>query len=231
MFADGERLLEMVAEAELRAARIGAGDVGHLRIAFVASATAELLPAIVLAFKKKFPKVSLELKNLPTIQQVDALKNGSVDVGFVRLPLESDGLSVESIHVEPFAIVLPKMHLLTSRRDVLVRDLVEESFIAYGRKWAPSFYEHWTSLCRNAGFTPNVKQEAAEMDTALVLVAAGLGVAILPYGIAKQSRALVKVTPLVKEELRSEIGVAVLTDRFTPLHKRFIEICHQVSRH
>ena len=231
VFADGERLLEMIAETELRAIRVGAGDVGHLRVAFVASATAELIPAIVLAFRKRFPRVSLELKNLPTAQQVDALKDGSIDIGFVRMPLESDGLSVESIHVEPFAIVLPKTHSLASRREVSVRDLAEESFIAYGRKWAPGFYEHWTSLCRKAAFSPNVVQEAAEMETALVLVAAGLGVAILPYGIVRRSRALVKIKPLLRERLRSEIGVAVFTSRSTPLHKRFLEVCHHVGRH
>lgn len=231
ILADSEQLLQQIADMELRAARIGSGEVGHLRIAFVASATMQVIPAIVLAFQRQYPGVSLELKNIPTVQQIDALKSGNIDVGFVRLPLAVEGLSIELIHREPFAMVLPKTHRLASDKTLSVRQLAGEPFIAYGRRWAPSFYEHWTAICRKAGFIPNIVQETAEMETALVLIAAGLGVGILPEGITKRGRSMVKIKPLEGEKVISEIGVAVLTRRTTPLLQRFVTLCKEVGFH
>ena len=224
VLADSEELLQRIADIELRAARVGSGEVGHLRVGFVASATAQVIPAIVLAFRKLYPGVALELKNLPTVQQIERLNSGSIDVGFVRMPASADGIAIESIHREPFAIVLPKAHPLATSKTLSVRQLAGEPFVAYGRKWAASFYDHWTAICRRAGFSPDVVQEVAEMDTALVLVAAGMGVAILPEGIARRSRSGLKVKPLVREKAVSEIGVAVQTNRSTPLLQRFVEV-------
>lgn len=229
ILADSEELLQRIANIELRAAKIGAGEIGHLRIGFVASATTQVIPSIVLAFRKLYPGIDLELKNMPTIQQIETLKTGSIDVGFVRLPLSAEGISIETIHREPFAIVLSKAHPLAAAKTLTVRQLAEEPFVACGRKWAPSFYDHWTAICRRAGFSPNVVQEVAEMDTALVLVAAGTGVAILPEGIARRSRSGVKVKPLTRERSVSEIGVAVQTNRTTPLLLRFVKVSKQVG--
>ena len=229
VLSDSEELLQRTADIELRARKIGSGEIGHLRVGFVASATESLIPAIVLAFHKLYPGVNLDLKNLPTVQQIDALKSGSIDVGFVRLPVTADGLSIDSIHREPFTIVLPKVHPLASEKALAVRQLAQEPFIAYGRKWAPSFYDHWTTICRKAGFSPHVVQEVAEMDTALVLIAAGIGVAILPQGIAKRSRSGIKLKPLPSEKLVSEIGIAVQTSRSTPLLRHFVAVAKQIG--
>lgn len=96
-------------------------------------------------------------------------------MGFVRMPLTEDGLTTTVIHREPFAIVLPKAHPLVEKNDLTVKDLAPEPFIAYGKRWAPSFHERWIELCLDAGFAPRVVQETGEMSTALALVAAGLG--------------------------------------------------------
>ena len=229
ILADSEELLQRIASIELRARKIGSGEVGHVRIGFVASATAQVIPAIVLAFRKRYPGVDFDLKNMPTVQQIEALKNGSLDVGFIRLPISVGGLSIESIHREPFAMVLSKAHPLASAGALAVRQLAHEPFIAYGRKWAPSFHDHWMAICRKAGFEPQVIQEVGEMDTALVLVAAGLGVALLPEGIARRSRAGVMVRPLTQEKVVSEIGVAVQTNRTTPLLQEFIKVSKQIG--
>ncbi len=229
VLADSDQLLKQIAAMELRAARIGSGETGHLRIGFVASATAQLLPSIVVAFRKAYPGVSFDLRNIPTTQQMEALKNGSIDIGFLRLPLVVDELLIELVHREQFAIVLPKSHRLASRKALTLRELADEPFIAYGRRWAPNFHDQWTELCRKAGFTPNVVQETAEMETALVLIAAGLGVAILPKGIACRSRAAIKVKPLASEAVFSEIGIAVVRSRVTPLAERFIALSKQIG--
>ncbi len=226
---DADALLQQIAEMELRVRRISLGDVGNLRIGFVASAMPGLVPAMVLAFRKQYPGVSLELKNIPTVQQVEGLRSGTIDVGFVRLPLPETDLSVSLVHREPFAMVLSKIHPLAKKKDWGLDDLAGEPFITYGERWAPAFYQRWTGICRAAGFTPNVVQETGEMDTAIALVAAGLGVAILPEGVTRRNRRILAIKVLTREKVQSEIGIAVLADRQTPLVKHLIAVAKHVG--
>ena len=226
---DAEALVRQIAEIELRVRRVSSGDIGNLRIGFVASATPDLVPAVALAFKKQYPGVSLELKNITTTQQVEGLRNGTIDAGFVRLPLLEADLSVSLVHREPFAMVLSKTHPLAKRKDWELKDLAGEPFITYGERWAPAFYQRWTGICRAVGFTPNVVQETGEMDTAIALVAAGLGVAILPEGVTRRNRRILAIKVLTRQKIQSEIGIAVLTDRQTPLVKRLIAVAKHVG--
>lgn len=227
LLTDAELLLTQVTAAKTRACDIASGNAGHLRIGFVASAAPQLVPNIVLAFREKYPRTTLELKNLPTVLQVDALHSHSLDLGFVRLPLTAAGLSITPVHDEPFAIVISKSHKLAREKTLSVADLAREPFVTYGEKWAPEFYQTWTGLCRKAGFTPVIVQETAEMDTALALVAAGLGVAILPEGVANRPRSALKVISLAAEKTRSQIGIAVANDNINPLAANMIAIAKQ----
>jgi len=227
---DAEALLEQIRDIELRVASISSGDIGHLRIGFVASATLEIVPAIAVAFRRQYPRVSLDLKNLPTVGQVEALRNGTLDAGFVRMPLAEKGISVVLVHREPFAIVVAKSHPLAREKKLAVSQLAGEKFISYGRQWAPAFYESWTGICRNAGYMPNVVQETAEMSTALALVSAGLGVAIVPEGITRGHRGRVAVTTLRREKIQSEIGMASISDRQSPLLRHLMGIAKQVAQ-
>jgi LysR family transcriptional regulator, benzoate and cis,cis-muconate-responsive activator of ben and cat genes len=220
---DAERLLSDVEEIKQRVRRVSKGAVGMLRIGFVASATPEIIPRMTISFRKNFPDAKLELKNIPTVQQVDALRRRMLDVGIVRLPLREPDIEVFPLSSEPFAIVFPKQHPLRVHPSLSVRSLQEEPFISYSERLAPAFFQHWTGLCRKAGFTPRSVQEVAEMETASALVSAGVGVAILPEGVARRySRSLV-VVPLKEERIRSEIGIAFLKLNPPPLVRRLVE--------
>lgn len=230
LLADGELLLQSAEEARKRALRVASGEAGHLRIAFVASAMPELVPAIALAFRTRYPHVTLELKNLPTVLQVQALEAKTLDVGFVRLPLTAPGLAITPLHSEPFALAISKNHPLARKKLLTVADLAGEPFVTYGQKWAPEFYQTWTGICRKAGFTPVIVQETAEMDTALALVAAGMGVAILPEGVVNRHRRVLKIQPLTREAVRSQIGIAVARDSSNPLRDNLIALAKGVAK-
>ncbi|WP_446743810.1 LysR family transcriptional regulator [Silvibacterium acidisoli] len=227
---DAQHLLEQLNESRERARAISSGEIGHLRIAFVASATVQIVPAIALAFRKRYPRVTLDLKNLPTVAQVEALRLRTLEAGFVRLPLHVPKLTVTPLHSEPFAMVLSKTHRLARKRALSVADLANEPFIAYAERLAPGFYQEWTGICRRAKFTPVVIQETSEMDTALALVAAGMGVAILPLGIASRYRDSLLVKPLTSEKIQSQIGIAVAEEARDPLVLNFVAFAKQVMK-
>lgn len=113
---DAEALLLRISDVRLRVARISTGEIGHLRIGFVASATLSILPVIVLAFRKQYPGVDFELKNIPTVQQVEALRDGTIDAGFVRLPLDEDDLAIAPVHGSASSSHCPGIILWCARK-------------------------------------------------------------------------------------------------------------------
>jgi DNA-binding transcriptional LysR family regulator len=219
---DAERLLLDAEEIKQRVHRISKGAAGRLRIGFVASATAAIVPRMTVAFRRSFPAVSLELKNVPTTQQIDALRQRTLDIGLVRLPLRETDIEVLPLSSEPFAIVFSRHHPLANGENVTVKDLGREPFVCYSERLAPGYFQHWTGLCRKAGFTPRIVQEVAEMETALALVSAGVGVAILPEGVARHYRRTLSVIPLKGERIRSEVGLALLKLNPPPLARRLV---------
>jgi DNA-binding transcriptional LysR family regulator len=227
---DAESLLATIHAMEQRVASAASGQTGHLRIGFVASATLEIVPAVALAFQKQYPGVTLELRNQPTVQQVEALRSGLLHAGFVRMPLIAPGLAVLPVHREPFVLVLPRRHPLARETRSILPRLAEEPFIAYRRSLAPAFYSVWTGICQHAGFLPRVVQETAEMTTALALVAAGMGVAIVPQGITRGYARVLAIKSLPRGSARSQIGLATPTGSESPLLRHLVATAQQVAR-
>ncbi len=212
-----------------RVKKASRGEVGHLRIAFVSSIALEIVPNIVTAVRHKLPEVSLDLRNMRTSLQVKSLLNNAIDIGFVRMPLVHQDLQLQVIHREPLVIVLPKSHPLARRAKVKLADLTHEPFIAYGRRWASGFFDAIIRHCGDAGFAPSIVQETGEMYTAIALVAAGVGVAILPLSVVTAQRAAIAVKALPSSYV-SEIATATRKDRDTPLLRSFLGIVRQASQ-
>jgi DNA-binding transcriptional LysR family regulator len=159
----------MANEAKANAQRVAAGEAGHLKIGFVASAALQLVPFIVLAFRRSHPRVRLDLLNIRTTDQLAMLQQRTLDAGFLRLPCSSKEIVITPIHRERFVLVVPRGHRFAGSRPFALKDLEHESFVAYGRRYAPGFYDRWVQIFTSAGFSPNVVQETGEMETMLVI--------------------------------------------------------------
>lgn len=223
---EARETLARAAKAVERVQKASRGEIGQLRIGFVSSAALEIVPSIAVAFRKRFPQVELELINLRTSTQLEQLTAKALDIGFVRLPADKKGLTFVPIHKEPFVAVLPKEHALARKKNFSVRDLRDEHFVAYGRKWAPGFFDQIVSICSAAGFTPNIVQETGEMYTAIALVAAGQGVAILPRSVvlAQGRGILLKQIP---SSPKSEIAIVTREGDHLPLIANFISLAQR----
>jgi DNA-binding transcriptional LysR family regulator len=145
------------------------------------------------------------------------------------LPLSHEDLKITVIHREGFVIVLPRGHRLAREKQVRIAQLQNEPFVAYSRRWAPGFFDSVVQLCTREGFSPNIVQETAEMYTAVALVAAGAGVAILPRSVAlaQSARIAMKLLPLSIGV--SEIAIATRADDQAVLVRSFLTLAPEFS--
>jgi len=217
-------------QAADRAQRAARGEVGRLRIAFVSSAALEIVPGIVIKFRKQHPEVTLDLLNLQTVNQVQGLIERTIDIGFLRLPLSNNQLNITLIHREKFVVILPSGHRLAKVKQLRVAELWDESFIAYGRRWAPDFFDSVVQICSREGFSPNIVQETGDMYSAIALVAAGAGIAILPESVARAQSRNIVMKSLPKTTQPSEIALATRAGNSSFLVHSFVAVARSVFK-
>jgi DNA-binding transcriptional LysR family regulator len=179
------------------------GEDGWLGIGFVASATHDVLPRLLHTFRGQYPHVQLGLYEMTSAAQAEALRQGQIDVGLARPALEDRTFTLEVIAQEPILVALPTGHPLADRTEVPLTALAGEGFIAYPRYPLPSFTDFLFRLCERTGFSPRVIQETGQMQTALSLIAAGLGIALVPASVRQIRREGVSFRPLEAPARRS----------------------------
>src|SRR5271156_4899934 len=190
--AAGEELLERARytlkkiEADVAAAqRIGRGEAGAMTVGFIGSGMLTPVPKMLGRYRRQYPQVDLQLREFYTTRLVDALLEGTVDVGFLRDAGETDGLKVEVLLAEPFVVVLPRKHPLADQKTVAVKSLQHEPFVLFARSYGSVAWKKTVDVCEAHGFTPRVVQEAPQWLTIMTLVGAGLGVTIAPACVKK----------------------------------------------
>jgi DNA-binding transcriptional LysR family regulator len=177
--ADAKELLRRAEDAVRDAQRTQRGELGTLRLRFVQSATFQVLPRLLGAFRKAYPEIVLDLETLTTIRQTEALRDGRIDVGLLRLPAPEPGLSTRVMSEDPLVVALPAGHRLADQQRIALADLADEPFVIYTRSTGPSIHDAIVGYCKAAGFVPRIVQEGADVQTIVSLVAAGLGVSLL----------------------------------------------------
>ncbi|MDF3839351.1 LysR family transcriptional regulator [Cupriavidus basilensis] len=175
-----------VAEVVRRAA---AGEQGRLMVGFTSSAALHpFVPAVLRRFRESVPGVAVTLEEAGTSELVDAILHERLDAAFVRSPVGSTaGLLLDAVLEEPMLAALPAGHALAADADapLPLSALAREPFILYRRPASPGLYDAILTACRAAGFSPLVAQEAPRLPATLSLVAAGLGVSVVPASMRR----------------------------------------------
>src|SRR5579859_4104472 len=174
---EARRTLTQAETAVHLARRAAVDDLTELKVTFVSAALYRLLPAALRNYRAQFPAVEIHLEERATDGQLDGLRDGSVDIGFVHPPLKDAGeLDVRMIYRDRLMAAIPSASALASEPAVVLADLADEGFVLFPFRQGPNLHARITSACRRAGFVPRVLQEALQMHTILSLVAAGMGV-------------------------------------------------------
>lgn len=175
--AAGESLERLQRAIEL-ARSAAAGQTGQLRIAFMEFAVEGGFPRRLRDFKQANPQVRVDTRSSYTDRILDDIEGGAIDVGFVVGPVRRDGIAVRTIHRHRYVAVLPPDHRLAGRRSLELAELKAEPFV-FGRRatWGP-YLQKIESLCQQAGFAPDVVQEADWSESIFAFVRAGIGITI-----------------------------------------------------
>lgn len=176
---------ERARRTALMAAR---GELGRLDIGFTGSAPFNTaMPHIISRFRRHWPELRMSLREMSTTDQLDALVEGTLDIGFVRpgQPGEADGVTMQTVLREPLFAVLPADHRWAEADELPLSVLADQPFILHPRHIGTGLYDKVMSLCSVAGFHPQVILEAHQMSTIVGLAAAGLGVSVVPEAMRR----------------------------------------------
>ena len=183
---------EILAHAELSkqvARRAARGETGTLAIGHVCVSVCGFLPELIQSYRKRFPAVRVHLLELMPEQQLEAFARKKIDVGFTRPLAASNKMNFvqEPIYRDRLLLAVPEAHSLAKARQVRLENVAGEDFVMFKRSEAPEMVDQLTQFCAKAGFTPQVVSEPLTIQTVLMAVASGIGVALVP-GCVRRSR-------------------------------------------
>ena len=186
----------------------GRGEIGRVRLGFVSSVLPELLPSLIRALHTRFPRIELELKDMPGPDQASALKNGQLDFGLMRLPAAIPGIQTREVLEETFIVALPSDHPLVACDSLPPTALAQLPVFILARRYAPGFYDELMQSLARHGAQLQIATELGEFTTMLALVSAGLGVGLLPANAGRALPANVISRPLELGSYRATTGLA-----------------------
>jgi DNA-binding transcriptional LysR family regulator len=205
-------------EAARRAAR---GEIGALSVGFIESAARTLVPSAVRGFRAAHPEVDLRLRELGVEDQLARLRARSLDIAIVRPPVDGEGLQLEQLLEERLVVVAAESHRFASRSRIAPRSLDGEPLVLLARETVPGLHDQVISLLERNRLSARIAQEATSIQAVLGLVAAGLGVSLLPSSIFGADQAGLAVISLAPSPRLSLLAAVREGDR-SPLVRDFL---------
>ncbi len=239
---EARQTIDQAARAARAAQRSVRGEIGRLEVSFVPSATHEVLPPIFGAFHERFPDVVIVPRQMTTSEQLQALTDDKIGIGFVCLPAGADGqmletmgndenLVIEPLQRESLRLVIPAAHPLAAAAVVSRCDLAGEPFVLFRRDLEPSLYAGYVALCAEGGFAPNVVTDEANSTLTMVsLAAAGLGLSLIPATAQNQRRSRVVYRTMEPALPKVWIVAVWRRDDPSPTLRSFLDVVRATPR-
>lgn len=228
LLPEARRLLDQARELPTLVQRAAAGESGNLRLAFVSTADYSILPPALREFRTSHPLVQLELREATSDLQIEELLEGRIDAGLLIAPLPERArkeLDYLPLLQEPLVLAAPRsLHGITGRQAVDLRKLEPLPLIIFPRKIAPTLHDAIMACLHDAGHTPQVAQEAIQMQTIVGLVAAGMGIALVPQSVSNLKRPGVVYCKLDRAQPMVETGLAWRKDNAAPVLQAFLNM-------
>lgn len=186
------------------------GERGRLRVGFVASATLELLPRLLIAYRAKYPHIELKLDESRTAELLEDVEQGRIDVAIVRTPVMTQArVTIERLQSDTLCLAVQKGSKWAGRKSIRLAELQDESFVVFSPDRVPSMHAITMLTCQREGFVPRIAEEAGQLQTILCLVESGIGVALVP-GVAAHQAGGFELISIGSEGENSAIGLGLV---------------------
>jgi len=205
------------------------GKIGNLSIGFVDSAAGGMMVNVLKEYRERFPDVQLTLSEMTSAEQLKALHDGEIDVGFHRLLDPSKHITSRLFTNESLVAVLPKTHPLADQPTVSLHALAEEPFILSPHHMGASFHDLIIDFCRQHGFQPRIVQEAVQMYTIVNLAAAGIGISIVPSSVSVFQRSDVVFRSFDEDTPRVPLYTAWKTEKSETVLTHFLKAVEETA--
>lgn len=233
-----EQARQVLAQAELARSRttaVAAGHSGQLRLAYTLSVSFHpALPRTLLRHRQIAPGVDVQLREMNNVPQFAALLANEIDVGFVRTEprhlQDARKLRLRMLDREPLLLALPSSHPLATRDALYMKEMADEAFVTQPRELAATLHDKLTALAAAAGFQPHTVQQARQVSGLLALVAAGLGIALVPATMRAVHLAGVSYVPLADPMAQMLLAVASRADDSSPVLAQFLSTVDEFAR-
>jgi LysR family transcriptional regulator, benzoate and cis,cis-muconate-responsive activator of ben and cat genes len=230
LYQQARLIVARVRDVEDSVRRIAKGGRSWFGLGFVPSLLYGFLPELIRRLRETHPRVELGLNQLTTAQQVDALKTGRIDAGFGRIFIEDDAIVREIVDEEPLIAAVPAKNPISRRETTTLRRMSSLPYILYPARTRPSYADYILSLFRAHHLDVKVVQETDELQTALGLIAAGLGVTIIPESVRRHDRDEITYLRLENPKLISPIILSYRKNDDSPLLRRLRALVHETLR-
>ncbi|HYQ39537.1 MAG TPA: LysR substrate-binding domain-containing protein [Pseudomonas sp.] len=229
----GELLLEearniraVVEQATERTQRAGQGKLGRLDIGIFGSAVLDLIPKILGEFRAAYPEVKVVLHSMHKGEQIEALRQRRISLGFNRLLSPLPDIAAELVATESLLLAVNESHPLARESVVPFAALAEHPLVLFPTGSRPSFIDRVLGLCQQVGFVPQVSQEVGDTVTAISLVASGFGACLVSESTAALSLPGVVYRPLsdLPENARIDLSCIYRADDHSPILTSFLEV-------
>lgn len=227
---EARQILAQVEQGVRVAQRASRGEIGRLIVGFEGSSTYDVIPMSLKVYRERFPEVELVVYAMTTEEQIQALFEGRIGIGFVVSPISDRRLAIETILSEPLILAIPENHSLATRTEVWVRELESEPFITFQRNRGCGLYDRAIAVCQRAGFSPRIVQEADEMQVILGFVAAELGISLLSASVQNFQRPGVIYRMLRPSTPKLTLALAWRRDDQSAVLQAFIEVVRECLR-
>jgi len=224
LLPEARRTLQRADGVARVADRIRSGDAGRLRIGYVHSALYGTVPPLLRRFRAQVPGVQLAIRELVTSELVAAVDEDRLDVAFVRPPVGGDGLAARVVDEEPLVAVLPDDHDLAERPEIELSELAGEPFVLFPRPLGEGLWDMIVQACVATGFTPRIVQESPQIHTIVGLVAAGVGVTLVPSSVRRLALPGVRYVGLTPSSPAALLAVLWAPTRAFPALERFLDV-------
>ncbi len=221
-----KKLNDIIEHAKL----LNDGLDGHLNLGYLGSAMQDVIPNLMLEFKKNHPNVLFSLKEMDNNKQIQALLNQEIDLGFVRMERVPRGLKVQSVFEDTFSLVLPKDHPVNEEKFKNLSQLKDESFIFFDSSYSESYYEKMMQIFDESGFSPLISHNTVNASSIFRLVENKFGISIVPTSLQLGYDMDVKFIELTEIPQRTTLKLVWNSVNTNPILEKFLNLInHKIN--